>query len=155
MPVTKGNWQLLRGITYNLLFVKLGNESEIWKFFLHKSNKRAKFFMADTCHRIISPFFHVTKMYFHPIKTDLYSVKYTFILSPFFHDIKIYFHWVKINLYSVTNIFIYSFYASKICFYYMNTFSLNTFLESISGLPVRILLSRWKLKNITRMRKSC
>ena len=30
-----------------LLFV----ESEILKFFLHKSNKRVKFFMADTSHR--------------------------------------------------------------------------------------------------------
>ena len=33
-----------------LLFVK----SEFLKFFLHKSNERAKFFMADTSHRIFS-----------------------------------------------------------------------------------------------------
>ena len=97
------------------------------------------------------------KIYFHSIKTNLYSIKYILIISPFFHDIKIYFHSVKINLYSVRKILIvYTFFhSSKIYFYYMN-FSLNIFLVSIPGpafvfKKVKILLSVCKLNKSTKM----
>ena len=76
------------------------------------------------------------KIYFHSVKTNLYSIKYIFIMSPFFYDVNIYFHSVKINLYSIRDILSYRFFfhSSKLYFYYMN-FSLNTFLVTISALP--------------------
>ena len=47
LAVISGNCQLLRGITHNFVVC------ETWDltFFLHKSNKRVEFFMADISHR--------------------------------------------------------------------------------------------------------
>ena len=59
-------------------------------------------------------FFHDINIYFHSIKTNLYSTKYIFIISPFFPWYQNIFHLIKINLYSVRNIFIINIFSIQV-----------------------------------------